>query len=70
MLAFLIPHKISNRSIYNFIASVDEIKKLTGTISFHNCLTLLKSNWRLRKILKSGKKRIISLKQGLSINDV
>lgn len=30
MIAFLIPHKDSNRPLYNFIISVDEIEMLTG----------------------------------------
>jgi endonuclease G len=34
MLAFLIPHEKSNKSIYEFITSVDEIEKLTGTDFF------------------------------------
>jgi endonuclease G len=34
MLAFLIPHEKSNKSIYDFITSVDEIEKLTGTDFF------------------------------------
>ena len=30
MIAFLIPHKDSNKPLYNFIVSVDEIESLTG----------------------------------------
>nr|WP_321224922.1 DNA/RNA non-specific endonuclease [uncultured Psychroserpens sp.] len=30
MIAFLLPHKNSNQSLYKFVVSVDEIEKLTG----------------------------------------
>jgi endonuclease G len=30
MLAFLVPHKESNRPLYEFVVSVDEVEKLTG----------------------------------------
>lgn len=29
-IAFLIPHKSSNKPLYNFVVSIDEIEKLTG----------------------------------------
>jgi endonuclease G len=35
MLAFLMPHQDTNTSIYDFISSVDEIEKLTGTDFFY-----------------------------------
>ena len=35
MIAFLIPHKESNRSIYDFAVPVDSIEQLTGTNFFY-----------------------------------
>ena len=35
MLAFLIPHQDTNKSVYDFITSVDQIEKITGTDFFY-----------------------------------
>ena len=35
MLAFLMPHQDTNKSIYDFITSVDQIEKITGTDFFY-----------------------------------
>lgn len=37
MIGFLLPHKDSNKPLYNFVVSVDEIEKLTG-IDFFGAL--------------------------------
>jgi endonuclease G len=35
MIAFLIPHKNSDRPLYEFVVSVDELEELTGIDFFH-----------------------------------
>jgi endonuclease G len=36
MIAFLIPHKKSDRPLYEFVVSVDELEELTGIDFFHH----------------------------------
>lgn len=36
MIAFLIPHKNSDRPLYEFVVSVDELEELTGIDFFHH----------------------------------
>ena len=35
VLAFILPHKESNKPLYEFVVSVDEVEKRTGIDFFH-----------------------------------